>query len=689
MSESKSTHHGPKEEQPIAPAEPDDASDMETKGSVLPTDSPPSDVLLAQSETGGAPSLPKLPSGSGGRPPTPFHLSNRADEPPAALLPGAHIDDFEVVKLLGRGAFGHVYLARQTSLDRLVALKVSANRGSEGRTMARLEHQHIVQVFSETVDRPSNQRLLCMQLVPGIGLEKLISALYPRGEEDKENTSANWTGRDLLAIIDRSTSSPPALDPSAFKEREALEQMDAIEAVAWFGSRLAEALDFAHCNGVLHRDIKPANILIDSYGRPMLADFNISSHRSDQPHEEIFGGTFAYMAPEHLRAFNPQDETRIDAVAAGADIYSLGLVLHQMLTGKLAFAMPDRRQPVAQTLQSLTEQRLAPRPACREGRPRARKTLERTISRCLAPELEDRFARGSDLAEQLNGCRRVRKIERQLPPLPKYLAGALRHPFMWLIALHMLPQIVASFVNYLYNFTQVVHNDVSEYHNLYVNIAIVYNSITYVTAISLIVIVLRPVLKSWQALASAEPVSDEQVAIARQKALRLPIWFAAITSCGWYIGGLLIPPIIYILFRDPKSHLVDFMLAHCVSGLIALGYSTCGELFIVLRVLYPAMWQDVRNFTSTARVELAPMTIWLNVAQFLAGSVPLAAAAYILIKGDTAETAFRWLTVGLIGLGLAGFYTASTTMRRLSQAIDTMTKRASKSQNRESMQTNF
>ncbi len=121
-------------------------------------------------------------------------------------------------------------------------------------------------------------------------------------------------------------------------------------------------------------------------------------------------------------------------------------------------------------------------------------------------------------------------------------------------------------------------------------------------------------------------MSDEQVAIARQKALRLPIWFAVITSCGWYIGGLLIPPVIYIIFRDPKSHLLDFMLAHCVCGLIALAYSTCGELYIVLRVLYPAMWQDVRNFTSTARVELAPMSIWLNVAQFLAGSIPLAAA---------------------------------------------------------------
>src|SRR4030095_5085432 len=96
-------------------------------------------------------------------------------------------DDFEVVKLLGRGAFGHVYLARQVSLDRLVALKISANRGSEGRTMARLEHQHIVQVFSETVDVDFDQRLLCMQLVPGIGLEKLIGMLHTAQAGSREH----------------------------------------------------------------------------------------------------------------------------------------------------------------------------------------------------------------------------------------------------------------------------------------------------------------------------------------------------------------------------------------------------------------------------------------------------------------------------------------------------------------------
>jgi serine/threonine protein kinase len=681
MPDSQSSHHEASPSQPTPADDPQPALE-ETKGSESPTDISASDVVLAGDATGGAPSFRKSgPPRDSGQPALILVPPAAAEARLPALAPGARIDDFQVVQTLGQGAFGHVYLVRQLSLDRMVALKISANRGSEGRTMARLEHRHIVQVFSETVDRETNQRLLCMQLVSGIGLEKLIAVLHPRSQANEEQIIPKWTGRDLLKIIDGQTRVTAALDPSAFKDREALEQMDAVEAVAWFGGRLAEALDFAHHSGVLHRDIKPANILVDSYGRPLLADFNISSHRSDQPHEEMFGGTFAYMAPEHLRAFNPEDETTVEAVAAPADIYSLGLVLYQMLAGRLAFGMPDRRQGVAQTLRSLEEQRAAPRPQCREGEPSALKMLERTIGRCLSPDPADRYPSGAALAAQLDGCRRARSIEHQMPPLPEFAASAARRPLTWLVALHVLPQVVASIVNYLYNFTQVVHTEVSDYHGLYVNIAIVYNSITYVTVITLIVIVLRPIWRCWQALEGTGLVSDEQVAIARQKVLRLPIWFATITACGWYIGGLIIPPIIYFTLRDPKSHLMDFMLAHCVCGLIALAYSTCGELFIILRVFYPAMWQDVRNFTSTARVELAPMKLWLNVAQFLAGAIPLAAAAYFVVRGFKDEggvapqTAFQCLTIGLIALGLIGFYTATTTIQRLHKLIDIMTKR--------------
>jgi serine/threonine protein kinase len=656
---------------------------------VKPVDAPVSDVKLIGSMTGAAPSFPAAtplsplqpatPIAPAARPATPVKPPPRRDARPEALLPGARVDDFEVVRMLGRGAFGNVYLARQVTLDRLVALKVSANRGSEGRTMARLEHQHIVQVFSETVDVAANQRLLCMQLVPGTGLEKLISGLHTRPADQESEAPPQWDGKEVLATIDRNATMPPVLDPSALKDREALAQMDAVEATAWFGSRLAEALDFAHRNGVLHRDIKPANILVDSYGRPMLADFNISSHRvGDDPQEdEMFGGTFAYMAPEHLDAFNPDDDTQVDAVTAQSDMYSLALVLDQMLNGRLAFPLPDRDRSMAQILRQLTDQRRAKRPACHEGTPNARKALERTISRCLEPAPADRFERGADLAEQLDGCRRLRRVERQLLPPARFMRGALTRPFVWLLTLQFVPQFVGSFVNFLYNFTQIARPIEDLHKELFKEIAIGYNLIVYPTAISLIVLAVRPVMKCWRGLESCERLTEEEVGAARRQALRLPIWFAVITACAWYIGGLLIP--LVVKFLSPENSIVHFMLAHCVSGLIALAYSTCGTMYVVIRVLYPAMWQNTRGFTATARKELAPIGKWLVGAQYLAASIPLVAAVFILVVGDTADSRFRVLTTGLIGLGLVGFYIATTVARRLSQVIATMTEGEGKS----------
>jgi hypothetical protein len=119
--------------------------------------------------------------------------------------------DFEVLRVLGEGSFGTVYLARQISLDRQVALKITANRGSEARTLASLEHDHIVQVFSETVDLGRNQRMLCMQYVAGTTLERIISALNERDWH-------LWSGQTVLDAIDSISQYPAVFHPSALLE---------------------------------------------------------------------------------------------------------------------------------------------------------------------------------------------------------------------------------------------------------------------------------------------------------------------------------------------------------------------------------------------------------------------------------------------------------------------------------------
>ena len=643
-----------------------------------------SDVKLAAEETAAAPSFraplpppPASPDAAKTAEHQPAAERRGSGKAPMALLPGATVDDFEVVRLLGRGAFGHVYLARQLSLDRLVALKISANRGSEGRTMARLEHQHIVQVFSETVDPDFNQRLLCMQLVPGIGLDKLIFALRAmrnesreqraggeeRGARTEKNSPASgpqppatqppapspeshvpdWTGTQLLEIVDRSGSLPAALDPSALHDREALAKMDSVEATAWFGARLAEALDFAHRHGVLHRDIKPANILVNPYGRPMLADFNISSQPvgTETSGEELFGGTFAYMAPEHLDAFNPGDPTGHEAVTARSDMYSLGLVLQQLLEGQIKFPQLDRKAKMADTLRTMADERRRNSPVCNSHTPGARMTLERSICRCLEPNADDRFADGAELAAQLDGCRRLREAELKLPPVPAFFTPILRHPFLWLVVLVVLPQLAGSIINISYNTTQIVSAMTDPQQQEFERLVVIYNAVVYPLAVVVFVIVVRRVWRSWNGLKSGERLPEGDVLITRRKVLRLPRWIAGLTACGWFPGGIIFP--LAIAFTTPTLKLdvaAHFLVSFWMSGLVALAYSLCGVEFVVLRGLYPGLWRDARNFTETAREELSTFPRQLNRIELLAVSIPLVAAIVFLMFGARRTSPF-------------------------------------------------
>ena len=184
---------------------------------------------------------------------------------------GQKLDDFELLRVLGAGSFARVYLARQMSLGRQVALKVSVNRGNEARTLAGLEHDHIVRVFSEVVDSAARPAAAVHAVRPGhhAGKHHRIDRPAARGPARAARPSSP-------SSMNRS-SDAAALDLAALRDRELLAELDFIEAGCWMGARLAEALAHAHRLGVLHRDVKPANILVNRYGRPLLVDFNVAS----------------------------------------------------------------------------------------------------------------------------------------------------------------------------------------------------------------------------------------------------------------------------------------------------------------------------------------------------------------------------------------------------------------------------
>jgi tRNA A-37 threonylcarbamoyl transferase component Bud32 len=219
---------------------------------------------------------------------------------------GAAFPELEVLEMCGQGGMGVVFKARQPKLDRLVALKIltpalAAQPGfserftREARALAKLSHPNIVGVhdFGES----GGFFYLIMEFVDGVNLRQAIRA--------------GISPEQALLLV----------------------------------PRVCEALQFAHDHGVLHRDIKPENILLDSRGNPKLADFGIAKIGNDQATGLTLSGaqlgTAAYMAPEQIEHPSTVDHR--------ADIYSLGVVLYEMLTGELPlgrFAAPSEKTPV-------------------------------------------------------------------------------------------------------------------------------------------------------------------------------------------------------------------------------------------------------------------------------------------------------------------------------------------------------
>ncbi|HWA28923.1 MAG TPA: protein kinase, partial [Lacunisphaera sp.] len=241
--------------------------------------------------------------------------------PPAPAQLAPEFPELEILELLGHGGMGSVYKARQRSLDRLVALKVlrpgldadpsfAERFAREARALAQLNHPGIVTLY-EFGRTPGGRYFILMEFVDGVNLRQLLAA-------------GRLAPREALAIV------PP----------------------------LCDALQYAHDRGLIHRDIKPENILVDRLGRVKIADFGLAKLAAptlpSEPHSAASGNqpagapgpAPAFALTEHGKVMGtprymaPEQRDRPDAVDHRADIYALGVVLYQMLTGEL----PDARQ---------------------------------------------------------------------------------------------------------------------------------------------------------------------------------------------------------------------------------------------------------------------------------------------------------------------------------------------------------
>jgi eukaryotic-like serine/threonine-protein kinase len=620
------------------------------------------------------------PSGTISAPPfrPPAEPDSSAPETGAfELTPGECLDDFEVLGTLGRGGFATVYLARQRSLDRQVALKVSSDRGDEARTLAGLEHDHIVRVFSESRHHARNLRLLCMQLVPGATLGQVIRALagVPRAE---------WSGQSILEQIDALATLPASFDPAALRDRELLACADYVEAACWLGARVADALAHAHGRGVLHRDLKPANILLNRYGRPLLADFNVAQRENGRP-GGLFGGTLAYMAPEHLDAFNPRTGTPPDAVDERSDVYSLGVVLFELLTGRRPFGpgahSPNghgREEDRAEALSAMADERCAGPPPLPEDHIPG--VLRRTIIRCLAPRPGERYPGAAEVAEALDGYRRLHRMQKGLPVGGWLTLVCLRYPFAALAVLVLLPQVLGSAVNISYNTLRIVNHLTPEQQDLFTRLVLGYNAMVYPACLLALCWLTAPVLRAWRRLAGGAG-SHAAVDDARRRVLRWPLLAVGLSCAGWLPGGLLFPALLHALAGPlPTAVFGHFLLSFTISGLIATTYSLFAIQFVALRSLYPRLWVDARGVSERAVAELRPLGRRLGFFQMSAGLIPLAGAVLLIEVGpgelDGAGTrSFRVLLTALIVLGMFGFGVALAVSRRLNDTLAVLTGR--------------
>jgi serine/threonine protein kinase/WD40 repeat protein/Tfp pilus assembly protein PilF len=361
------------------------------------------------------------------------------------------IGGYRLLREVGRGGMGVVYEAEQLSLGRHVALKVLPLRAAqagglerfhrEACAAARLHHTNIVPVYEVGDDQ--HVCYYAMQFIHGQPLDEVVAELRRTRDSNADQTPEGLSGRPARPIAlsllsgslaqhatpeftlrqgneqaapdtDKSACAPTVIVSAKTSSTSADSQpRHYYDSVARIGLQVAEALEYAHGQGVIHRDIKPSNLLLDTGGRVWVADFGLAKTDGDALTQSgDIVGTIPYMAPERFRGWaDPR-----------SDIYSLGLTLYEMLALRPAFAGSDRCQLMLQATQ-------ANPPRLRKIDPLIPRDLGTIIAKATDKEPERRYQTAGELAADLQRFLDDRPIlARRISPVERAWRWCKRNP---------------------------------------------------------------------------------------------------------------------------------------------------------------------------------------------------------------------------------------------------------------------
>ena len=377
------------------------------------------------------------------------------------------LGDYRLLREVGRGGMGVVYEAEQVSLGRHVALKVLPPQmlrdaktrrrfEREARAAAKLHHTNIVPVFG--VGEHGETPYYVMQFIQGQGLDAVLDELKRlragaepieaganRSDGSRDVSAADVARSLLTGRFDRrdtdptgaNDSQPPTLEmpggeiaasgsgisPSASSSTLSLPTGDARgkskrktywQGVAWLGAQVADALEYAHKQGIVHRDVKPSNLLLDTLGTIWVTDFGLAKADDQQnlTHTGDILGTLRYMPPE---AFEGKSDHR-------GDVYSLGLTLYELLAFRPAFGERDRGRLVRQVT---TEEA----PPLGSANPEVPRDLETIVQKAIDRDPAHRYATAGEMAADLQRFLDDEPIQaRRQTHLEQYRRWARRNP---------------------------------------------------------------------------------------------------------------------------------------------------------------------------------------------------------------------------------------------------------------------